>query len=104
MSAIRYSRLSALVLAITTSAFAAEPVKLQMYYPIAVGGKASHTVDSLVADFQKVHPDVSIQPVYTGDYATTVTKALTAFRGGNAPQLQRTAAGGDRRYRSVFTD
>lgn len=86
--AIRLSRLAAaLVLVSATSAFAADAVKLQMYYPIAVGGKISHTVESLVADFEKTHPDISIQPVYTGDYATTVTKALTAFRGGNAPQM-----------------
>lgn len=88
MSALRYTRLaSALFLCVTASAFAAEPVQLQMYYPIAVGGKVSHTVDALVADFEQAHPEVHIQPVYTGDYATTVTKALTAFRGGNAPQL-----------------
>lgn len=88
MTAIRYSRLAgALMLCAASAALAAEPVQLQMYYPIAVGGKVSHTVDALVADFEKVHPEIAIQPVYTGDYATTVTKALTAFRGGNAPQL-----------------
>ncbi|MDO6407454.1 ABC transporter substrate-binding protein [Pantoea phytobeneficialis] len=88
MSALRHIRLaSALLLCASSAALAAEPVTLQMYYPIAVGGKVSHTVDALVADFEKVHPEVSIQPVYTGDYATTVTKALTAFRGGNAPQM-----------------
>ncbi|MEQ0581072.1 ABC transporter substrate-binding protein [Pantoea dispersa] len=88
MSAIRFSPLAcAVMLCASASVFAAEPVKLQMYYPIAVGGKVSHTVEALVADFEKQHPEISIQPVYTGDYATTVTKALTAFRGGNAPQL-----------------
>ncbi|MDF7788104.1 ABC transporter substrate-binding protein [Pantoea stewartii] len=88
MPAIRLSRLlSALLIATSTAVFAAEPVKLQMYYPIAVGGAISHTVEALVADFEKIHPEVSIQPVYTSDYATTVTKALTAFRGGNAPQM-----------------
>ncbi|KEY60901.1 ABC transporter substrate-binding protein [Serratia sp. DD3] len=85
---LRLSRLATTLLIVTgTSAFAADAVKLQMYYPIAVGGKVSQTVDTLVADFEKTHPDIKIQPVYTGDYATTVTKALTAFRGGNAPQL-----------------
>ncbi|KFB90331.1 ABC transporter substrate-binding protein [Serratia grimesii] len=86
---IRLSTLSAAVLlfGVSVSALAADAVKLQMYYPIAVGGKISHTVEGLVADFEKLHPDISIQPVYTGDYATTVTKALTAFRGGNAPQI-----------------
>ncbi|MFS2221225.1 ABC transporter substrate-binding protein [Pantoea sp. B65] len=81
-------RLTAAALLLTAApAFAADAVKLQMYYPIAVGGKVSKTVESLVADFEQQHPDISIQPVYTGDYATTVTKALTAFRGGNAPQI-----------------
>ncbi|WP_413734073.1 ABC transporter substrate-binding protein [Sodalis sp. RH21] len=88
---IRLSRrltAAAVVLAIlSTQALANDPVRLQMYYPIAVGGKVSHTVEELVGDFEKVYPDISIQPVYTGDYATTVTKALTAFRGGNAPQI-----------------
>jgi sn-glycerol 3-phosphate transport system substrate-binding protein len=86
---IRLSTLSAAVLlfGVSVSALAADAVKLQMYYPIAVGGKISHTVEGLVTDFEKLHPDISIQPVYTGDYATTVTKALTAFRGGNAPQI-----------------
>lgn len=88
MPAIRLSHLlPALLIVTSTSVFAADPVKLQMYYPIAVGGEISHTVEALVADFEKIHPEVSIQPVYTGDYATTVTKALTAFRGGNAPQM-----------------
>ncbi|MEA9393441.1 ABC transporter substrate-binding protein [Acerihabitans sp. TG2] len=70
-----------------TPALAQENVQLQMYYPIAVGGKISHTIEQLVGDFEKIHPDIHINPVYTGDYATTVTKALTAFRGGNAPQI-----------------
>lgn len=88
MPAIRLSHLlPALLIATSASVFAADPVKLQMYYPIAVGGEISHTVEALVADFEKIHPEVSIQPVYTGDYATTVTKALTAFRGDNAPQM-----------------
>jgi sn-glycerol 3-phosphate transport system substrate-binding protein len=64
-----------------------DKVALQMYYPIAVGGKISHIVEDLVADFEKQHPDIDIQPVYTGDYSTTVTKALTAYRGGHAPQI-----------------
>jgi len=89
--AIRLFRpLTAAALALATfaaPASAQEPVQLQMYYPIAVGGKISHTVEQLVGDFEQLHPDIHINPVYTGDYATTVTKALTAFRGGNAPQI-----------------
>ncbi|KGD72922.1 ABC transporter substrate-binding protein [Tatumella morbirosei] len=85
MAPLRLSLMAALLAA--SCACAAEPVTLQMYYPIAVGGKITATVDGLVSDFEKTHPDIVIKPVYTGDYATTVTKALTAFRGGNPPQL-----------------
>ena len=85
MISLRLSVTAALLAA--SSACIAAPVTLQMYYPIAVGGKITATVDALVADFEKTHPDITIKPVYTGDYATTVTKALTAFRGGNPPQL-----------------
>ncbi len=85
MISLRLSVTAALLAA--SSACMAAPVTLQMYYPIAVGGKITATVDGLVADFEKSHPDITIKPVYTGDYATTVTKALTAFRGGNPPQL-----------------
>lgn len=54
MSAIRLSHLlPALLIATSASVFAADPVKLQMYYPIAVGGEISHTVEALVADFEK---------------------------------------------------
>ena len=85
MISLRLSITAALMAA--SSACLAAPVTLRMYYPIAVGGKITATVNSLVADFEKTHPDIKITPVYTGDYATTVTKALTAFRGGNPPQL-----------------
>lgn len=85
MAPLRLSLMAALFA--TSCACAAEPVTLQMYYPIAVGGKITATVDGLVSDFEKTHPDIVIKPVYTGDYSTTVTKALTAFRGGSPPQL-----------------
>lgn len=80
-------RLGALLLLAIGSASHATPVTLQMYYPIVVGGKVQGTIEGLVNDFMKQNPDIKIDPVYTGDYITTVTKALTAYRGHNAPQI-----------------
>ncbi len=71
-------------LAITASAFA---VDLQFYFPVAVGGKAANTIEALTNDYVKAHPDVKIDAVYSGGYQDTVTKALTAARGGKPPQL-----------------
>ena len=65
----------------------AKAVDLTMYYPVAVGGPLTDVVDDLVARFQKEHPDIKIQAVYAGSYADTLTKVMTALKGGQPPQL-----------------
>ena len=70
--------------ALATAAFA---VELQFYFPVAVGGKAANTIEALTADYVKANPGVKIDAVYSGSYQDTVTKALTAARGGKPPQL-----------------
>ncbi|MEM8689033.1 MAG: ABC transporter substrate-binding protein [Pseudomonadota bacterium] len=71
-------------LAIAGSALA---VDLQFYFPVAVGGKAAQTIEALTADYVKANPGVKIDAVYSGSYQDTVTKALTAAKGGKPPQL-----------------
>ncbi len=41
----------------------------------------------MVADFGKDHPDITVKPIYAGSYQDTITKVLTAIKGGDAPQL-----------------
>ncbi len=65
----------------------ASAVDLTMYYPVAVGGPLTEVVDDLVGRFQKEHPEIKIQAVYAGSYADTMTKAMTAMKGGQPPQL-----------------
>jgi len=65
----------------------AQAVDLQFYFPVAVGGKAAETIQSLTDEYAKAHPDVTIDAVYAGSYQDTVAKAITASRGGNPPQL-----------------
>ncbi len=62
-------------------------VDLQFYFPVAVGGKAADTIKSLTAEYVAANPGVNIDAVYAGSYQDTVSKAITASRGGNPPQL-----------------
>jgi len=71
----------------TLPAAAQNPVEIDMYYPVAVGGPITKIVDSLVGDFHKENPDVRIKPIYAGNYQDAIAKALTAHRGGNPPHM-----------------
>ena len=35
----------------------------------------------------KENPDIKVTPVYSGNYRDTLTKALTALRGGEPPNV-----------------
>lgn len=65
----------------------ASAVDLQFFFPVAVGGKAAETIEELTAEYAAANPDVNIDAVYAGSYQDTVTKTLTAVRGGTPPQL-----------------
>ena len=75
--------------AAVAAAFAApvQAVDLTFYYPVAVGGPVTKIVDGLAADFEKENPDIKLKPVYSGSYQDTITKALTAAKGGDAPHM-----------------
>jgi sn-glycerol 3-phosphate transport system substrate-binding protein len=67
--------------------FAANPVEVTLYYPVAVGGPVTKTIDSMVADFEKQNPDIKIKAVYAGTYQESIVKALTAYKSGTPPTL-----------------
>lgn len=74
----------ALTLGMSSAALA---VDLEFYFPVAVGGKAADTIQELTQEYVAANPGVNIDAVYAGSYGDTVTKALTASRGGKPPQL-----------------
>lgn len=90
---MRRTLLKALAAALTATVFApaawsqAKPVELEFYYPVAVGGPITGIVDGMVERFHKDHPDIRIKSIYAGTYQDSVAKALTAHKGGSAPQL-----------------
>ena len=65
----------------------AQTTELVMYYPVQVGGPITKIIDEYVAGFQALNPDVKIQSVYSGSYADTHTKALTALKGSQPLHL-----------------
>ena len=76
---------AAAVLGMTAVAWAQTPVEVPFYYPVAVGGPITKTIDGYAADFNKAHPQYKIVPIYAGTYQETIVKALTAHRSGKAP-------------------
>src|SRR5271167_1155336 len=61
------------------------PVEISFYYPVAVGGPITKIVDGLAVDFEKENPGIKVKPIYSGSYQESITKALTAVKGGDAP-------------------
>lgn len=65
---------------------AEKKTKLSFYYPIAVGGPIPAIIDGYCQDFAK-QTGVEVTPVYAGNYAETLTKAVTALKAGQGPHL-----------------
>ena len=64
----------------------AQVTKLSFYYPIAVGGPIPAIFDGYCRAFQ-AETGIEVAPVYAGTYGETMTKAVTAIKGGSGPQL-----------------
>ncbi len=76
---------AASVLSVTTAVWAQNPIEVQFYYPVAVGGPITKTIDGYAAEFNKAYPQYKIVPIYAGTYQDTIGKALTAHKSGKAP-------------------
>src|SRR6266481_2846027 len=75
------------VLLVAAAPKIAEATDITFYYPVAVGGPITKIIDDMVAGFQKENGDVTVKAVYAGTYQDTMTKALTAMKGGEPPHL-----------------
>lgn len=79
--------LAASTIAAALPAYAQKPVELTFYYPVAVGGPVTKTIDQMAADFEKENPGIKVKPVYSGTYQESIVKALTAFKSGQPPHV-----------------
>ena len=73
--------------ALLLSGVAVRATELSFYYPVAVGGPITKIIDGMVADFGKANPDAKIKAIYTGTYQESITKAMTALKSGEPPNL-----------------
>jgi sn-glycerol 3-phosphate transport system substrate-binding protein len=62
-------------------------LEIPFFFPIAASGPITRIIDGYARDFEASHPNIVIKPVYAGNYDDTITKAITAFKGGHAPPL-----------------
>ncbi|MGZ5267179.1 MAG: extracellular solute-binding protein, partial [Caldimonas sp.] len=79
--------LAALAFGAALPALAQKVTEINFYYPVAVGGPVTKTIDQMAADFSKENPDVKVNPIYSGTYQESIVKALTATKSGKPPQL-----------------
>ncbi len=64
---------------------AAAQTEITFFYPVAVGGPITKTIDGYAADFERENPGIKVKPVYAGSYQDTIVKALTAHKSGTPP-------------------
>lgn len=69
------------------STLAIAETKLTMYYPVAVGGALTKTVDKMVNGFMAENPDIKVNAIYAGNYNDARVKALAAMKSGQPAQL-----------------
>ncbi|MEO8311803.1 MAG: extracellular solute-binding protein, partial [Caldimonas sp.] len=78
---------AALAIGVATPSAAQKVTEINFYYPVAVGGPVTKTIDQMAADFGKDNPDIKVNPIYAGTYQESIVKALTATKSGKPPQL-----------------
>jgi len=79
------SRMVLLTAGLCTSAAVLAKTDISFYFPVAVGGPITKTIDQYAADFNKENPDYNVVPVYSGTYQETIVKVLTAHKSGKPP-------------------
>ncbi|MNB75720.1 sn-glycerol-3-phosphate-binding periplasmic protein UgpB precursor [compost metagenome] len=70
-----------------TSAPDGKKTELTFYYPIAVGGPLTATIEAMTQEFEAAHPDIKVTPVYTGSYADTAVKTQAGVQAKQPPDV-----------------
>ncbi len=61
--------------------------EIEFYFPVAVGGPITKIIDGYCAEFMAANADIKVKPAYAGSYVDTLTKAVTATKAGQGPQM-----------------
>ncbi|MFW5680278.1 MAG: ABC transporter substrate-binding protein [Pseudomonadota bacterium] len=76
----------ALALSLPTGAARAE-IELTLNFPVAVGGPITAIIDEYARQYSEQTDGVTVTAIYTGSYQDTITRTITQFRGGTAPDM-----------------
>jgi len=79
--------LATLAMLVLPSGAALAKTQVTFFYPVQVGGPLTKVIDGYVAKFEAANPDITVVPVYSGNYLDTTTKALTAAKSGTPPTV-----------------
>ncbi|MFD0960486.1 ABC transporter substrate-binding protein [Paenibacillus chungangensis] len=71
----------------SSSASNGEAIELSYYFPIQASGPLAVAMEKIVNDYNESQSDIHVNFTFTGDYAATMEKTLTAVNGGNAPHV-----------------
>jgi len=62
-------------------------ITLTYDFPIGVSGPLYDLMTSIVNDFNRTHPTIQVQPVFSGNYVQAMAKVVTGVVGGNPPDV-----------------
>ncbi len=68
-----------------TEAPSAEPVTIQVFYPVAVDAPIADILKGYIDAFQKENPNITVEPVFSGGYGDVKTAIQTTIDGGGKP-------------------
>jgi sn-glycerol 3-phosphate transport system substrate-binding protein len=71
--------------ALVRRAFAADPVEIDLFFPVPVQGKLADKMKELIDRFNGQHSAVKATAVYTGSYDDTSLKTRAAIKAGKPP-------------------
>jgi len=71
----------------TPAAASTKPVALTFHYPVAAAGSITKIIEAYAADFTKANPNITVTPVYDGDYPTTLAKSLQLVQAQTPPDM-----------------
>src|SRR6187549_2288452 len=90
MSRFTRTMLLCLVLALlgVIPALAQDTLTIDFYYPTAVDAAVNEIIQGYADQFHELHPEITINAVYTGSYTQTRDTINTEIRGGGtAPDV-----------------
>ncbi len=84
---LKAAAVAAAYLLTSVPTWAQKTTEVTFYYPIAVGGPLNKVIDQFAADFEAENPGIKVKPIYAGTYQESLTKAMTAAKGGTPPTM-----------------